>query len=138
MSSPISRYTKPDILVNRSFISTNYTSGHPAWCKVDLSENHQLVCNYYTIRQDGSDCFIRNWILQGTNSDDEESWVNLRVHKKDKTLFQPSQYAGWSVFGKHSRVPYRYFRIITTGPSTGGGNGHKLEICNLELYGYFK
>jgi hypothetical protein len=38
-----SRYTRPDVLVSRSFVSRNYTVGKPAWWQIDLSAGHGLV-----------------------------------------------------------------------------------------------
>nr|GMD40338.1 BTB/POZ domain-containing protein At2g30600 [Ipomoea batatas] len=32
---------------------------------IDLGYDHQLMCNYYTIRQDGSRAFMRSWNFQG-------------------------------------------------------------------------
>src|SRR5690554_4971146 len=36
-SSPVSRYSKPEALVGRSFLTTSYINGSPAWWKVDLN-----------------------------------------------------------------------------------------------------
>lgn len=62
-SSPPSRYTQPALLVDRRFVTTSFTSGNPAWYILDLLD-HSLICNYYTLRADGSDCFLRSWNLQ--------------------------------------------------------------------------
>lgn len=36
-----------------------------SWWQLDLGRQHRLLCNYYTIRHDGSqDGFVRNWVLQ--------------------------------------------------------------------------
>jgi hypothetical protein len=32
--------------------------------QVDLGDCHRLLCNYYTLRQDGSSDFPRHWVLQ--------------------------------------------------------------------------
>jgi len=35
------------------------------WWQLDLGPQHRLLCNYYTIRHDGShDGFVRSWVLQ--------------------------------------------------------------------------
>jgi hypothetical protein len=37
------------------------------WWQLDLGPQHRLLCNYYTIRHDGSqDGFVRSWVLQVT------------------------------------------------------------------------
>nr|GEY89206.1 BTB/POZ domain-containing protein At2g30600 [Tanacetum cinerariifolium] len=50
----------------------------------DLGPDHQLMCNYYTFRQDGSKAFMRHWNFQG--SSDGKNWTNLRVHENDQTI----------------------------------------------------
>ena len=34
------------------------------WWQVNLGQQHSLTCNYYTVRQDGSQDFVRNWVMQ--------------------------------------------------------------------------
>ncbi|XP_056177373.1 BTB/POZ domain-containing protein At2g30600 isoform X2 [Syzygium oleosum] len=69
-SSPFSRYTDPKVLISRTFQGTSFTGpriedGHNcSWWMVDIGEDHQLMCNYYTLRQDGSRAYMRFWKLQ--------------------------------------------------------------------------
>ncbi|KAH9549375.1 hypothetical protein CY35_10G016000 [Sphagnum magellanicum] len=69
-SSPPSRFTDPKALVSRNYQGTsiagpcNEGGGTSAWWKVDLGEDHELICNYYTVRHDGSSNFMRTWSLQ--------------------------------------------------------------------------
>eukprot|EP00249_Psilotum_nudum_P017129 c26176_g2_i2 orf=223-2589(-) len=140
-SSPLSRYTDAKALVSRQFQGTLFTGpciekGQPStWWKIDLGGEHQLRCNYYTLRQDGSVNYLRSWNIQG--SVDDENWVDLKVHKNDQTFSQPGQYASWPVCGAHALLPFRFFRVLLTGPTTSGSNPWNLCICYIELYGYF-
>ena len=123
-SSPVSRGTDPKSLVGRSFARTNVAGPRRendclvAWWEVDLGENNSLVCNYYTLRHDGSTEFLRNWVLQG--STDGKSWVVLRRHIGDSSLKLPGQLASWPVVGAHASFPYRYFRIFRSIAETEG------------------
>ncbi|XP_023923175.1 BTB/POZ domain-containing protein At2g30600 [Quercus suber] len=140
-SSPPSRYTDPKVLVSRTYQGTSFTGprmedGHNcAWWAVDLGQEHQLMCNYYTLRQDGSRAFMRSWNLQG--SLDGKSWTNLRVHENDQTVCKPSQFASWPIIGPNALLPFRFFRVIMTGQTTDASNPWNFCICFLELYGYF-
>lgn len=50
-----------------SFAGPRYQSGQPCtWWLIDLGPDHRLLCNYYTLRQDGSTDFARHWVLQVT------------------------------------------------------------------------
>ncbi|CAL9760467.1 unnamed protein product [Musa acuminata subsp. burmannicoides] len=95
----------------------------------------RLMCNYYTLRQDGSSTYIRSWAFQG--SVDGKNWTNLRVHNDDQTICRSGQFASWPVIGPMALLPFRFFRVILTGPASGDANVWNLCICFIELYGYF-
>lgn len=69
-SSPVCRNTDPKAVVSRNFLRMNFAgpstvSGQAqTWWQVDLGARHSLTCNYYTLRQDGSQDCVRNWIMQ--------------------------------------------------------------------------
>ncbi|PQM36696.1 BTB/POZ domain-containing protein [Prunus yedoensis var. nudiflora] len=140
-SSPPSRFTDPKALVSRTYQGTSFAGpqikdGHNCtWWMVDISADHQLICNYYTLRQDGSRAYMRYWKFQG--SLDGKTWTNLRVHENDQTICKPGQFASWPVTGPNALLPYRFFRVILTGPTTDASNPWNFCICLLELYGYF-
>jgi hypothetical protein len=140
-SSPHSRYTDPKVLVSRTYQGTCFAgprleNGHNcSWWMVDLGQDHQLMCNYYTMRQDGSKAFPRCWNIQG--SADGKSWRDLRVHENDRTMCKPGQFASWPIVGPNALLPFRYFRVVLTGPTTDATNLWNFCICYLELYGYF-
>uniref|UniRef100_A0A7C8YYJ7 BTB domain-containing protein n=1 Tax=Opuntia streptacantha TaxID=393608 RepID=A0A7C8YYJ7_OPUST len=141
-SSPISRFTDPKVLASRTYQGTSFSGPRfedgkiCSWWMVDLGEDHQLMCNYYTLRQDGSRAFIRHWNLQG--SLDGRSWTNLRVHENDHTICKAGQFASWPVTGPQALLPFRFFRVSLTGPTTDFSEPWKFCLCFLELYGYFR
>ncbi|TYI82027.1 hypothetical protein E1A91_D05G193900v1 [Gossypium mustelinum] len=141
-SSPASRHTDPKVLVSRTYQGTCFAGPRMengnicAWWMVDIGKDHQLMCNYYTLRQDGSRSYIRNWKFQGCM--DGKTWIDLRVHENDQTMCKPGQFASWPVTGPNALLPFRFFRVLLTGPTTDASNPWNLCICFLELYGYFR
>ncbi|KAL8233461.1 hypothetical protein R6Q59_019561 [Mikania micrantha] len=139
-SNPISRYSDPKVLASRTYQGTSFAGPriedgkNCSWWMVDLGIDHQLMCNYYTLRQDGSKAFMRYWNFQG--SSDGQSWTNLRVHENDQTLSKPGQFASWPITGSNALLPFRYFRVALIAPTTDDINPWTLCICFLELYGY--
>ncbi|KAL5557732.1 hypothetical protein UlMin_033943 [Ulmus minor] len=140
-SSPPSRFTDPKVLASRTYQGTSFAGprmedGHSStWWMVDFGPDHQLMCNYYTLRQDGSRAYIRYWNLQG--SMDGKTWTNLRVHENDQTVCKPGQFASWPITGPNSLLPFRFFRVVITGPNADISNPWNLCVCFLELYGHF-
>ncbi|KAI0514074.1 hypothetical protein KFK09_010108 [Dendrobium nobile] len=140
-SSPTCRYTDPKALVSRLYQHTSFAGPRIedgrswTWWMVDVGQDHQLMCNYYTFRHDGSTNFPRSWAFQG--SMDGENWTNLRVHENDHTVCRPGQFASWPVLGPNSLLPFRFFRIILAAPTSGESNNWNLCVCFIELYGYF-
>jgi len=63
-SSPNSRYTDPKALVSKNYQGTCFAGPRDedgkkcSWWMVDIGQDHQLMCNYYTVRQDGSTAFM--------------------------------------------------------------------------------
>lgn len=141
-SSPASRYTDPKALVSRAFQATSFAGPrvedgqNSAWWMIDIGQDHQLMCNYYTLRQDGSSTYMRSWSFQG--SMDGTNWTNLRNHENDQTICKPGQFASWSIVGPLALLPFRYFRVILKGPATGESNVWNLCLCFIELYGFFR
>ena len=128
-SCPPNRYSRPEFVVSRNFSTTNTITGNPPFCMIDFGEFHELICNHYTLRLDGSQNYLQNWLLQATNDiASTDSWVTLRVHQDEGVFVQ----SDWAVFGKYARFPYRYFRIVALPPCTSFG------LSSIEFYGYYK
>ncbi|XP_019413234.1 PREDICTED: BTB/POZ domain-containing protein At2g30600 isoform X2 [Lupinus angustifolius] len=140
-SSPHGRYTDPKVLASRTYQGTCFAGPRlengniSSWWMVDLGQDHQLMCNYYTLRQDGSKAFPRCWNFQG--SLEGKSWTNLRVHENEWTVCKPAQFASWPITGPKALLPFRYFRVVLTAPTTDATNPWNFSICYLELYGFF-
>ncbi|KAI4388508.1 hypothetical protein MLD38_000829 [Melastoma candidum] len=141
-SSPHSRFTDPKALSSRTYVGTSFAGPRLeagcscSWWMIDLGQDHQLMCNYYTLRQDGSVSYPRFWKLQG--SLDGKSWSDLRVHENDQTICKPGQFASWPVIGPNALLPLSYFRVVLTGETTNSSNPWNFCICFLELYGHFR
>ncbi|OMP09694.1 hypothetical protein COLO4_05222 [Corchorus olitorius] len=52
-------------------------------------------------------------------------------------MCKPGQFASWPVTGPNALLPFRFFRVLLTGPTTDSSNPWNFCICFLELYGYF-
>jgi hypothetical protein len=141
-SSPNCRGTDPRALVGGNFSRVNFAgprregpgSQLSAWWALDLGPGTRLVCNYYTLRADGSADFLRSWVLQG--SGDGSIWVDLSRHLNDRTIKLPGQYASWPVVGHTATLPYRFFRILLVGPNPEAPNAYHVALSYLELYGW--
>lgn len=68
---------------------------------------------------------------------DGKSWRELRIHENDGTICKPGQFASWPIVAPNALLPFRYFRIALTGPTTDATNPWNFSICYFELYGYF-
>ncbi|KAF9603927.1 hypothetical protein IFM89_039147 [Coptis chinensis] len=140
-SSPSSRFTDPKALVSRTYQATSFAGPRVedgkrcSWWMVDIGQDHQLMCKYYTLRQDGSTAFIRSWAIQG--SLDGKNWTDLRVHENDQTICKPGQFASWPINDPTALLPFQLFRVILTGPTTSDSIPYHLCVCLIELYGYF-
>ncbi|KFK23322.1 hypothetical protein AALP_AAs74635U001200 [Arabis alpina] len=141
-SSPTSRFTDPKALASKTYVGTSFAGprmedGHiSSWWMVDLGEDHQLMCNYYTFRQDGSRAFTRSWKFQG--SMDGKTWTDLRVHENDQTMCKAGQFASWPITAANALLPFRFFRLVLTGPTVDTSTPWNFCICYLELYGYLR
>ncbi|KAF5943186.1 hypothetical protein HYC85_020828 [Camellia sinensis] len=117
-SSPISRHTDPKVLVSRTYQGTSFAGPriedgkNCTWWIIDIGQDHQ-------------------------GSLDGKTWTNLRVHENDQTMCKPGQFASWPIIGPNALLPFRFFRVILTAPTTDDTNPWNFCICFLELYGYF-
>ncbi|KAF8086946.1 hypothetical protein N665_0607s0008 [Sinapis alba] len=140
-SSPTSRFTDPKALASKTYVGTSFAGPRmedgriSSWWMVDLGEDHQLMCNYYTFRQDGSRAYARSWKFQG--SMDGKTWTDLRVHENDQTMCKAGQFASWPITAANALLPFRFFRLVMTGPAADTSTPWNFCICYLELYGYF-
>jgi hypothetical protein len=131
------------------------------WFVLELHRDVALIPTAYTLRHDsGHSDFLRNWTFDG--SVDGRTWHTLRTHTEDDSLCLAGATATWEITAPSdgskpasaasaaaaaapssssssdsnvsaSPIAYRYFRILTTGPSSSGT--HTLVIAGIELYG---
>lgn len=69
-SAPISRYTRPEMLVNRTYATISFVSGNqhaPAWWSVDLGPNRSLTVSRYSMHicsNPNNEARVADWCLQ--------------------------------------------------------------------------
>ncbi|CAG9462062.1 unnamed protein product [Pedinophyceae sp. YPF-701] len=147
-SSPATRFTRVNDFATGKLLKNSYAGPRivktetgrfmEAWWAVDLGPSARLLCNYYTLRHDGSDVFLRNWELQG--SEDGVAWTTLRLHAGDGTLRERGQRASWPVSVPAGECrPLRHFRVCMRAQAQDGSLGPgnmELHLSHMELYGY--
>lgn len=69
---------------------------------------------------------------------DGKTWTDLRVHEDDQTMCKAGQFASWPITAANALLPFRFFRLVLTGPTTDTSTPWNFCICYLELYGYFR
>lgn len=106
-----------------------------AWVKYDFI-NSKVQPTHYSIRNrnnhEGN--FLRNWVIEGSNSDDENKWTILDSHQKDATLEGQSFSYTFEIKSQHAvKDGYRYLRIKQTGPESS--NTYYLSFSAIEFFG---
>ena len=135
MGSPdlfVEQRPKPDI--RAQYNGTMNTMD--AWMAVDLGSTRQFSPTWYCLRN-GDDVgysALRNWVLQA--SQDGHDWVSIKAHNDDDSLAERKfSEAAWAVEAQPDKA-WRHFRILQTGPSSGGSHGDRALFCSgIELYG---
>jgi hypothetical protein len=73
---------------------------------------------------------LRSWNFEGSVNGSQ--WDILRSHKQDRAIaVQPFASASWSVDGQGKQ--YTSFRIVGTGPDSGGQ--HFVHFGSVEIWG---
>ena len=105
-----------------------------SWMMVDLGFGRALQVDHYCLRHGYNEggYVLRNWNLEGSNNNID--WTVLREHNDDTSLAQEAySECHWDVNSAASNSPYRFFRILQTGPVNNGI--YQLMCCGIELYG---
>ena len=127
---------KAEDFVGRENVDCYTMSVANSWMMVDLGFGRALQVDHYCLRHgfDGGSYVLRNWNLEGSN--DNIDWTVLREHNDDTSLAQEAySESHWDVNSAASNSPYRFFRILQTGPNSSGDNN--LMCCGIELYGMY-
>ena len=106
--------------------------------QVDIGASRLMIVNHYCLRHGNNYGTGRlfNWELQASNSGDEDGkWITLKKHVNDEKLpNEKFSTADWAVEETaDSKVGYRFFRILSTGGNSFGGD--RLYCSGIELYG---
>ena len=92
----------------------------------------EVVPSHYTLRCGATKRAPRNWRLEA--SDDGKLWVPLRIHANDTALSKRGEAKTWPIqLNPTLRGPFSKFRIVGTGPSSGGVS--ELCLSGFEVYG---
>ena len=105
-----------------------------SWMTVDLGFGRALQVDHYCLRHgyENVKYVLRNWNLEGSNNNID--WTVLREHNDDTSLAEKAySESHWDVNSAASNSPYRFFRILQTGPNSN--RDHFLTCCGIELYG---
>jgi hypothetical protein len=120
-------HNNPDYLCDRIINSRIATANQiGSYYLIDLKD-YRLKINHYSLR--ARDYYANNpsnWQFQG--SSDFQDWITL-----DNQVNQNLQQNQWFDAAVQASVPYRYFRVISTGASSSGDN--IFCMAELELYG---
>jgi hypothetical protein len=138
-SSPLSSYTKSlgvvvqfDGLPRGEFFYTNTTEKEP-WICYDFI-GRRIIPTAYTIRTydngNGNFFFTRSWVIEASDTDEDEDFVVIDEHKDDETM--NAQYTNYCFPIKDSRR-CRYLRLRQTGPS--GQGLRQLIFSAWEIFG---
>jgi len=102
-----------------------------SWYSFDLGENNSIIPNYYSLRHDNYPSYVlRSWNLEGSN--DNMNWQILKEHRGDDSLQEiAGSSASWPL--PNLKVPYRYLRVLQTGPNSS--NSYHLILSGFEVYG---
>lgn len=130
-------------LLSNRVIDEFYTSTIPnQWIAWDLKAGNQLGVSKYTLRsRSAPQHFLRNWVLEGTNTVstfdvaglNAATWAAIDTRNNDATLTTASQYYTLTVNG--STAAYRYLRLRQTGVNSDGDN--YLTLGEIEFYGNY-
>jgi len=126
-----------------------------SWFCVDLGENNLVIPSYYTLGygSSGNACCPRYWILQGATTitriepqygnnpndtpENDPDWQTLSIHNNDTSIHTEWGVYSWKL---NCKRPYRYFRIVQTGPNSFVTKNedywsHVLVANRFEIYG---
>ncbi|WZZ90134.1 hypothetical protein YC2023_118713 [Brassica napus] len=85
VSSPTSRFTYQKALASKTYVGTSFAGPWmedkriSSWWMVDLGEDHQLMCNYYTFRQWVKSMRKVLKVSGMKGSIDGKTWTDLRT-----------------------------------------------------------
>ncbi|KAK8835530.1 hypothetical protein M9Y10_042414 [Tritrichomonas musculus] len=108
-----------------------------SWLKYDFIDK-KIRPNKYSIRTknngDVGGNHIKNWVIEGSNTDRDDDWKILDSHTNDTSLNYRSASQTFDIKESlKSNEYYRYIRIRSTGVSNA--NNYYLAICALEYFG---
>ena len=104
-----------------------------SWICFDFKDRKIIPKNYLIQTGQGKACHNpRTWILEGSN--DQTNWETL--DKQDDCPYLNEQYVVHTFdIQKQNTNPFRYIRIMQTGPNWFSGDWHYFVLGSVEFYG---
>jgi hypothetical protein len=123
-----------------------------SWFMVDFGSTVRVIPTKYSYKygSSGSYCCPRNWMFQGAvtlssthASPTSSDWTTLSQHVNDKSINESFGKGEYDVPDAKTKVGYRYFRIIQTGPNCFVPSGsdewsNVLVASGFEVWGHLK
>jgi hypothetical protein len=105
------------------------------WVCIDFHER-RVIPEFYTL-QSRSDCdagnsHLRNWVLEGSETGDQDSWFLLDFRRDNNDLNGRSARKTFEVMNPQTS---RFIRLRQIGPSHHEREWHFLVVAALELFG---
>ena len=110
-----------------------------SWIKYDFQERTVRPTHYsIRTRPDGGkgDNHPKNWIIEGSNTDQEDDWIILDSRNDISILDDSNTIHTFDIQAQLTPdESYRYLRLRQTGPNTQNGNYYFLTLSALEYFG---
>lgn len=106
------------------------------WLQYDFGER-RVRPTHYSIRTrhhwDG--WYLRNWVIEGSNSGKDDDWEQLDNRQNDECLYRVIATHTYNISNEfyHMDESYKYLRIRVTGKNTSGT--YHLLLSALEFFG---
>lgn len=94
----------------------------------------RVIPSSYSIRtrNDCNNNHPRNWVIEGSNTDNDSDWTILNSPQNDTNFIHQKVTCTFAINAK--KDSYRYLRIRQTGCNNNNGNNH-LCLSALEFFG---
>lgn len=132
ISSSSSSHCLPYQVANEDFTECWMSQNKPEqWIMFDFMNKPIILLNYLikTHKYSAGSCHLKSWKIEGSNDGDQ--WKTLDERDSDILNEEDKE----AVFDcSKNDTPYRFIRLIQTGPNHRGD--HMLALSRVEFFGY--
>ncbi|KAK8885319.1 hypothetical protein M9Y10_040765 [Tritrichomonas musculus] len=132
ISSSSSSHCFPYQIANEDFNECWMSQNKPEqWIMFDFMNKSIILQNYLikTHKYSTGSCHLKSWKIEGSN--DSEQWKML--DQRDSDILNEEDKVATFECSKND-TPYRYIRLIQTGPNHRGD--HMLALSRIEFFGF--